>query len=77
MNAGLVQHCPFCHKTVDPASRYAFRKVTGWERKAIAPNRRHGSDIIFRQYTDEWAHGGCVGLAKQGLLGQQSLLGNK
>lgn len=69
--------CPFCHKPVDPNSRYAYQRVTGWERKAFTPTRKHGSDIMYREQLDQWAHGGCVGLAKQGLLGQMSLLADR
>lgn len=70
---GIYQQCPFCQKGIDPLSRYALRKVTGWERKAVGPSRKSGSDIVFREPLDEWAHGACIALAKQGLLNQASL----
>jgi hypothetical protein len=66
--------CTFCHQPVDPGSRYTYQRVTGWERKALNPSRKHGSDIMLRESVEEWAHAPCVGLAKQGLLGQESLL---
>jgi hypothetical protein len=71
----MSDNCPFCGKPIDPASRYSLRRVTGWERKAIGPSRKHGSDIVFREPLDEWAHGGCISAAKHGLLGQESMFG--
>lgn len=64
--------CTYCRASVDP--RYAWRRVVGWEQKAVATSRRRGSDIVLRQQLDEYACNGCVTRLKSGIaLGQGTL----
>jgi hypothetical protein len=70
---GIHQRCLFCNESIDPMGRYALRQTIGWERKAVGPNRRGGSDIVFRQPLDVWAHGACIALERKGRRGQGSL----
>jgi hypothetical protein len=66
--------CHFCAEPVDPFARDTYRRVTGWERKALAESRKGGSDIVLREPVDEYAHSGCVILVQQGLSPRQASL---
>lgn len=68
--------CAYCFCTVDPGSRYIYRRVTGWERKADhASTRRGGSDIVLREHVEEFACPACVTLLRSGVSpGQEALL---
>jgi hypothetical protein len=69
--------CAFCGKPVNPASRLTWHRVVGWERHAsIRVSGKHGgSDIVFREPRDEYAHDGCIQLEKAGVsVAQESLL---
>lgn len=67
--------CSFCDEPVDPLSRFTWRAVHGWERKALDPTRRSGSDIALREPREEWAHDQCVRRAQSGVAPlQESLL---
>jgi hypothetical protein len=67
--------CFYCGKSVDPTARETYRRVVGWERKAVAATRKSGSDIALREPRDDFAHAGCVALQREGIaIGQGSLL---
>ena len=66
--------CYFCGELVDPLARDTYRRVTGWERKALGESRKGGSDIVLRAAVEEFAHPGCVVLVQNGLLPAQALL---
>jgi hypothetical protein len=71
----MTTACHFCGDPVDPLARDTYRRVTGWERKALAESRKGGSDILLREAVDEFAHGLCILRAKQGVaVGQATLL---
>ena len=71
----MTFECALCHEPVDPLSRFTYRRIVGWERKATASSRKSGSDIALREPLDEFAHGHCVSLAKQrSSSGQASLM---
>lgn len=64
-----------CGTEVDPESRTAWRRVTGWERKSFNTGaRRGGSDISMREPTGELACDACMMRVKQGLNPQQGSL---
>lgn len=66
----MTFYCPFCHNPVDPTLRSVWQKESGWVQK-----RKGGGThaLALRQAEQEWAHPGCVMLAKDGLLGQERL----
>lgn len=64
--------CVFCGELV-PES-LAYRKVTGWERKAKVASRKGGSDIVFREAHDEHACSTCIVRLKSGLDVHQGTL---
>jgi hypothetical protein len=66
--------CFFCGQPVD-SRRSSYRRITGWERKALSESRKSGSDIVLREALDDYAHPGCIARVKAGLnAGQESLL---
>jgi len=66
--------CHFCGDPVDPTSRMTWHRVEGWERKAIDPKRRSGSDIALREPRDELAHDLCIRRAQSGVAPTQTTL---
>ncbi len=65
--------CKFCSEPTD--ARLAYRRVSGWERKAVGPSRRGGSDVVLRKAHDEFACPVCIVRAKSGLnVNQEALL---
>jgi hypothetical protein len=68
--------CEFCGEPVDPADRWVWHRVTGWERslRTRTSGARGGSDIVMRERLEEFAHPSCVTLARDGLFAQESLL---
>ena len=66
--------CYFCGEPVDPTARDTYRRVVGWERKAVSESRKGGSDIVLRTAGDELAHGRCVLMVKTGLSPAQETL---
>lgn len=71
----MTRQCAYCGEPVDPSSRFTWRRVVGWERKAVAMSRKSGSDIALREPRDEYAHDHCIGRAKANLApGQEALL---
>ena len=65
--------CKFCSEPTD--SRLAYRLISGWERKAVGPSRRGGSDVVLRKAHDEFACPVCIVRAKSGLnVNQEALL---
>jgi len=72
---GLNRSCFYCGGQVDPLARSTWRRVVGWERKALAESRRGGSDIVLRESRDEYACPSCVTRLQAGLpVAQESLL---
>ena len=72
---GLNRSCFYCGDQVDPLARSTWRRVVGWERKALAESRRGGSDIVLRETRDEYACPSCVTRLQAGLpVAQESLL---
>jgi hypothetical protein len=67
--------CLICNKPVDPDGRTTMQQVVGWQRRSgvRASGKHGGSDILDRKARPFFAHGACVKLAREGLLGQQSL----
>ena len=68
--------CVFCRDPVDPTDPYVWHRMVGWERslRVRASGKTGGSDIVMREQLEEFAHPGCVALARDGLLMQESLL---
>ncbi len=67
--------CFYCGSTVDTQDQSAFRRVVGWERKAVSASRKGGSDIVLRESIDDYACFACVERLKMGLnAAQESLL---
>lgn len=65
--------CTFCGGEVD--ERSAFRRVSGWERKAVVASRKGGSDIVLRQSHDELACFACITRLRAGVnVAQESLV---
>lgn len=71
----IEARCHYCSVPVDPTDRRTYRRVVGWERKALASSRRSGSDIVLRETRDEYACAGCIVRLQQGLdVRQEALL---
>lgn len=51
-----------------------FRRIIGWERKAVSPSRRGGSDILLREPLDEFACPACITRLQAGLNVHQEAL---
>ena len=67
--------CTYCGTSVDPTSRYTWRRVQGWERKAHASStRRGGSDISLRETIDVYACEQCIRKLKSGVSPEQDSL---
>jgi hypothetical protein len=63
--------CPLCGQPIDPSNPRVWQRVSGWEQK-----RKGGGTnaIALRRVEQEWAHPGCIMLAKDGRIGQETLL---
>jgi hypothetical protein len=67
--------CNFCGFEVAPGDGSTYQRVMGWERRALEPSRRGGSDIVLREQLQVFACAGCVERLKSGLnVGQEALL---
>jgi hypothetical protein len=66
--------CALCGRPIDPNDWGVYRRVSGWERKAVASSRRGGSDIVLREPQDELAHGFCVDRTRDGVNVNQETL---
>lgn len=66
--------CALCGHEVNPSSAMTWRRVHGWERKAMGVSRKSGSDIVLREPGDELAHDDCIRRAKRGLAPTQESL---
>jgi len=74
MSTALVV-CAYCDEPVDPNSPSVYRRITGWERKAVASSRRGGSDIVLRESGPYWACDACIRRLQAGVdIKQGSLL---
>lgn len=69
-----MRSCFYCGEPVDSKSRFTWRRVIGWERKATAESRRSGSDIALREAVDEYACDRCVSRIKQKISPAQGSL---
>jgi hypothetical protein len=67
-------YCLHCGDLVDPLSRFTWRRVLGWERKAAASTRKSGSDIALREPRDEYACDRCISRLKRGVAPAQGSL---
>jgi hypothetical protein len=72
----MTAPCTYCGTPVDPTSRYTWRRVQGWERKAhMSSTRRGGSDISLRETIEVYACDNCIRKLKSGISpGQDSLI---
>ena len=68
----ILVHCAFCGRAVD--DRDAYRRISGWERKATVASRKGGSDIVLREAHNEFACSVCIVRMKSGLNVQQESL---
>jgi hypothetical protein len=66
--------CVYCSRPVDPSARSTYRRVQGWEHKALAESRRGGSDIVLREAVDVFACDVCVTRLQNGLSVSQEVL---
>ncbi len=67
--------CFHCNQPVNTDDPSAFRRVIGWERKAVSQSRKGGSDIVLREQTDDYSCFACVERLKMGVnVAQSSLL---
>ena len=64
--------CHYCGDPVDPTKRNVWRRVIGWERKALSATRRGGSDIAGREPLNEHACDYCVSRLVRGLSPAQA-----
>jgi hypothetical protein len=65
--------CFYCGETVAEAN--AYRRVTGWERKAAGASRKGGSDVTLREPTGEHACMWCVDRLRRGVnVSQEQML---
>ncbi|MBA3565238.1 MAG: hypothetical protein H0W31_00095 [Actinobacteria bacterium] len=64
--------CTFCSQTLDES--FAYRLISGWERKATAQSRRGGSDVVLRKAHDEFACTACIARFKAGINVHQETL---
>jgi hypothetical protein len=64
----------YCSADVDPRSPSVWRRVVGWERKALGASRKSGSDIALREARDEYACDGCIRKIKLGVAPTQGVL---
>lgn len=67
--------CQLCGDPIDPLSPYVWRRVVGWERKAMSESRKSGSDIRLREPRNEYAHDHCIELNKAGVNVRQQTIG--
>jgi hypothetical protein len=67
----MTSACHFCGEPVDPLARDTYRRVVGWERKALAESRKGGSDIVLRESVADFAHSGCIALVQSGVSPKQ------
>jgi hypothetical protein len=71
----MERNCVYCGDPVDPTSRFTWRRVVGWERKAQGASRKSGSDIALREPRDEYACNACIVSHRSGVSpGQESLI---
>jgi len=68
--------CAVCGDPVDPTDPNTWQGEHSWFRIAgERPSGRHGGrDHRNATPLQEWAHGGCLYLEKNGLLGQEQLV---
>jgi hypothetical protein len=67
--------CAFgCGRDIDPDASSTYRRVIGWERKAVMESRRGGSDITLREALDVYACPTCIGRLKDGVNPMQAAL---
>jgi hypothetical protein len=64
--------CVLCGGVVEEST--AYRRVSGWERKAVAESRKSGSDIVLRETSGELACSSCISRLRLGLNVQQEAL---
>lgn len=67
--------CAFgCGREIDPDASSTYRRIQGWERKAVLDSRRGGSDISLREQLDEYACPVCIDRLKDGVNVNQTAL---
>jgi predicted RNA-binding Zn-ribbon protein involved in translation (DUF1610 family) len=69
---GVTFVCTYCGESV--AESLAYRRVSGWERKALGASRKGGSDIVLREAHDEFACAACIARLKAGINVEQGAL---
>ena len=72
-----MRSCFYCGESVDPMAVSTYRRVVGWERKALSTptsRRKGGSDIKLREPREEFAHAACVDRAAAGINTKQETL---
>lgn len=75
MDTVYTAPCSYCGTAIDPLARATYRRVVGWERKAISASRKSGSDITLREPRDEYACPSCISRLQSSLNpGQVSLI---
>ena len=67
-------NCSYCGTLVNPFAPSTYRRVIGWERKALAASRRGGSDIVLREPLEEFACHACIVRLQAGLDPRQASL---
>lgn len=71
----MIRTCSLCTRELDPNDRSTYRRVQGWERKALSSSsRRGGSDLYLREPTGEFACSPCVERLRSGLAPSQGAL---
>lgn len=69
-----MKSCFYCAESVDPHETTTYRRIVGWERKALGASRKSGSDIKLREPREEFAHSRCVDRAARGINARQESL---
>jgi hypothetical protein len=71
----MTTACHYCTLPVDPDAPSTYRRIEGWERRALGVSRRGGSDITLREQLDVFACPVCIERLRSGLsVGQEALL---
>lgn len=71
----MTVQCVYCNQQIDPESSFNYRRIIGWERKAVSTSsRRGGSDVALRERQNEFACGHCIAKLKRGVSSSQGAL---
>jgi hypothetical protein len=67
----MTVSCFYCGEQVNPDDTNTYRRIQGWERKAVSASRRGGSDVVLREHRDEFACMFCIDRLRRGVSTNQ------